>query len=119
MEAPKNGENGETYDSDANSLFPSKEYLKRFTDPTGDPMKVHSQFLKAWHDFYHKYINGSTASRSLLEFGGGPTLHSLITACSHVDSITFADYAESNRNEIIFWKEKKNEGEILTTLTTN
>ena len=98
-----------TYNSGANSLFPSKEYLKRFIDPTADPMKVHSKFLKAWHDFYHKYGNGSTDPKCLLEFGGGPTLHSLITACNYIDKIVFADYAESNRNEIIFWRDDKSE----------
>ncbi len=111
------GQEGETvYNADANTLFPSKEYLKRFIDPTADPMKVHSKFLKAWHDFYQKYANGTTDSKSLLEFGGGPTLHSLISACWHVGSITFADYAESNRNEIILWKDTK-QNRRLTVIT--
>lgn len=94
------------YNADANAVFPSKEYLKRFIDPTADPMKVHIKFLEGWHHFYEKYINGDSGSKSLLEFGGGPTLHSLISASRHVGSITFADYAESNRKEVTTWKEK-------------
>lgn len=98
------------YNSDANAVFPSKEYLKRFVDPTADPMKVHIKFLEAWHKFYSKYLDGESSSRALLEFGGGPALHSLISASTHVQSVTFADYAQSNRDEIIFWKENKEEG---------
>lgn len=94
------------YNSEANAVFPSKEYLKRFVDPMSDPMKVHVQFLQAWHYFYKTYVNGVSNSLSLLEFGGGPALHSLISASEHVDSITFADYAESNRNEVITWKQR-------------
>jgi hypothetical protein len=102
---------GDRYDPEANALFLSKEYLKRFTDPKADAMKVHSKFLEAYHDFYSKYINGSTTAKCLLEFGGGPTLHSLISACRHVENISFADYAESNRNEIIMWRDQTDGGE--------
>lgn len=94
------------YNSSANASFPSKEYLKRFSDPTTDPMEVHIKFLKAWHDFYKKYSDNMAKPVHLLEFGGGPTIHSLITASKHVETITFADYAESNRNEIVMWKDK-------------
>jgi len=94
------------YSSQANSSFPSKEYLKRFINPTFDPMQVHSQFMRAWHDFYNKYSTKMEKPLHLLEFGGGPTIHSLVTAAEHMDSITFADYAESNRNEIVMWRDK-------------
>ena len=94
------------YSSKSNASFPSKEYLKRFKEPTTDPMQVHVKFLQAWHDFYEKYSGNLEKPLHLLEFGGGPTIHSLITAAKHVDTVTFADYAESNRNEIISWRDK-------------
>ncbi len=101
------------YDPDVNAMFPSKEYLKRFVDPLADPMKVHIKFLDAYHQFYTKYLKGTTGPPlSLLEFGGGPTLHSLMTACRYVGSISFADYAESNRNEIIMWRDQTSGGEV-------
>ena len=98
------------YEADENIQFNSKEYLKRFIDPVTDPMKVHVKFLQSYHDFYDKYCNGETGARTLLEFGGGPTLHSVISATRHVRSITFADYAESNRAEIIAWRDKAEGG---------
>ena len=73
---------------------------------TDDPMKVHSKFLEHWHDFYSSHAHQLDASTAtLLELGGGPTIHSLISACQHVSKITFSDYAESNRREIRMWKE--------------
>ena len=102
-------ESSYAYNPEANRIFPSKEYLKRFSDPTGDPMRVHIKFLEAWHNFYQKHGGELGGSANLLEFGGGPTLHSLITASKHVRNITFSDYAESNRNEITLWKDKADE----------
>ena len=94
------------YNSEANLMFPSKNYLKRFVDPTSDPMNIHVKFLEAFHYFYQKYTGDGEKMARLLEFGGGPTLYSLITASKHVETISFADYAESNRNEITSWMDK-------------
>lgn len=94
------------YNPDCNKQFISSEYLKRYTDPTNDPMKVHSKFLEHWHDFYNTHKDEFDPSRAtLLELGGGPTIHSLISACQHVSKITFSDYADTNRREIQLWKD--------------
>ena len=97
------------YNPEANKVFPAKAYLERFKDPKTDPTCSQMQFLKGFHSFYEKYIDGSGGSKSLLEFGGGPTLFTLISAAKHVDSITYAEYADTNRNEIQLWKDEKNE----------
>ena len=102
---------GFQYNAEANAEFHSKEYLKRFMDPKADPMKVHVKFLGAYHNFYDKHVNGKKPLKCLLEFGGGPALHSLISASRYVENISFADYAESNRNEIIMWKDEASGGE--------
>ena len=104
------------YNSEANAVFPSKEYLKRFEEPTADPMKIHIKFLAAWHNFYKKYTCETGKAAHLLEYGGGPTLHSLITASKYVETITFADYAESNRNEINMWMKENKECELHVLL---
>ena len=72
---------------------------------TDDPMKVHSKFLENWHNFYSTHADEfDSSSATLLELGGGPTIHSLISACQHVSKITFTDYAATNRREIGMWK---------------
>ena len=105
MGEPLTNGNGGQYDVEANVHFDSKEYLKRFVDPLADPMRVHVKFLSAWHQFYDKYAAGGDSKKRLLEFGGGPTLYSLISASRYIESVTFAEYAESNRNEIAMWRE--------------
>ena len=100
------------YNSESNALFPAKEYLKRFGEPTADPMKIHVKFLAAWHNFYKKYTCETGKAVHLLEYGGGPALYSLITASKYVETITFADYAESNRNEINMWRKESRECEL-------
>ena len=71
-----------------------------------DPMKVHSKYLKHWHSFYNTYGDEfDPSSATLLELGGGPTIHSLISACQHVSKITFSDYADTNRREIQLWND--------------
>ena len=95
------------YDPEANKLFPSKGYLERFHDPKIDTTQSFKQYLAAFHSFYEKRISNTTGSKSLLEFAGGPTVYSLISAAKYVDSITFADYAATNRDEIQLWKDGK------------
>ena len=78
-------------------------HLSNFTD---DPMKVHSKFLERWHGFYSAHADEfDPSSSTLLELGGGPTVHSLISAAQYMSKITFSDYAETNRREIKMWKE--------------
>ena len=97
------------YNPEANSVFPAKAYLDRFKDPKTDPTKSQMQFLKGFHSFYEKYISGHGGAKSLLEFGGGPTLFTLISAAKHVESITYAEYADTNRKEIHLWKDGSSE----------
>ena len=96
------------YDVDANRSFPAKEYLKRYLDPRADPQGVHEEFLKAYHHFYSNYQHGLDSSTALLlEFGGGPTMHTLISACPHVKEFTFTEYSELNRAEVLKWKNEE------------
>ena len=95
------------YNAEAIKVFPAKGYLERFGDPKNDPTKSMSNLLKAWHSFYENHVSGMRDSISLLEFGGGPTIYSLISAAKYVESITFAEYAETNRDEVVLWKDEK------------
>ena len=98
------------YSPEVNAIFPAKAYLQRFIDPKTDLTGTQPSILKKHHSFYENHIacNGKR-SMSLLEVGGGPCIYSLITAAKYVDSITFSDYAETNRKEINLWKEERPE----------
>lgn len=101
------------YDSELNTAFPAKPYLEQFKDPKTDPTKSQTQFLQGFHSFYEKYVRGSSDSLSLLEFGGGPALFSLISASKYVERITFSDYAETNRDEVLRWRDKKSRCKLM------
>ena len=58
------------------------------------------QLLRFFADCYRDVHPRST----LLEFGSGPTLYSLITAAASVDTIHVCDRLESNLREIQLWK---------------
>ena len=103
MDSTAGPDDSRKYDPEANKVFPAKAYLERYRDLKNS----RTQFLKGFHTFYEKYIRGTAGSKSLLEFGGGPTLHTLISAAKYVDSITFAEYADTNRYEVELWKDKK------------
>ena len=107
---------GSRYDPEANKLFPSKGYLERFCDPKRDTTQSLKQFLVAFHSFYEKHISNTTGSKSLLEFSGGLTVYTLISAAKYVDSITFTDYAATNRDEIQLWKDGKDGRKIKCSL---
>ena len=58
------------------------------------------QLLRFFIDCYRDVPPRST----LLEFGSGPTLYSLITAAARVDAIYVSDRLESNLREIQLWQ---------------
>ena len=100
------------YNPEANKVFLAKGYLERYKDPRNDPTKWQPYFLKAFHSFYEKHVSGMGDGISLLEFGGGPAVYSLISAAKYVESITFAEYAETNRDEVLLWKDKRSGGKL-------
>jgi len=54
--------------------------------------------------FYAKVYKNLGKDSTLLEFGGGPTIYSLISAAAQVNEIHFCDYLKANRDEIKLWK---------------
>ena len=80
---------------------------RRFTDPYDKERGIQPFYLKSLHDFYVKYSgNWDSQLAKLLEFGGGPVIYSLISAAPYVASIVHSDYAESNLQEVRWWKDK-------------
>ncbi len=62
------------------------------------------EFLMAFlHDVY-QYLD---PQRTLLEIGGGPTIHQLISARNKVETIVFGEYLKKNRVEVKGWREAR------------
>ena len=91
--------------------FDPKSYLSTYYPPFKGNPKQDGDFefyREQLHKFYKKFNskwNNQTAI--LLEFAGGPSILSLISASPYVGQITFSAYLESERKEIELWKHAK------------
>lgn len=84
-----------TIQKDFNKFNPY-DYLKEYYTKIGDE---NSALLR----FFHKKYKKIKPKKSLLEFGGGPTIYQLISASSKVKEIVFSEYVKSNREEVKKW----------------
>ena len=89
------------------TTFNASSYLnERFTDPEDKQRGVHPFLLKCIHEFYETFgSKWNTENAKLLEFGGGPTLYTLISAAPFVADITFSDYASTNLKAVEMWRD--------------
>ena len=61
---------------------------------------------QTFHEFYSKFHSSWDSSVvRLLEFGGGPAIYPLISACPYVKEIVFTDYVEPCLKEVRLWKD--------------
>lgn len=62
--------------------------------------------LKSFHRFWSDVTQGSPRDSKgvrCLEFGGGPSIANLVSACPKVDRIVFAEYTAANREAVTSW----------------
>jgi len=78
------------------SHFDPKAYLRDYYSHVG------LENLALWR-FLVRVFSDLPRGGRLLEFGGGPTLYSLIPAANSVDEIHFCDYSETNLQEVRGW----------------
>ncbi len=82
------------------SLFNPRAYLNEYHCNWDDEDEFLMSFL---HEVYRNLEPQST----LLEIGGGPTIHQLISARNKVETIVFGEYLKKNRNEVKAWRENR------------
>ena len=85
--------------------FDAKLYLRtRHGEKIDEKRSCVPFYLKSFHDFYTKlHHKWDSNSARLLEFGGGPTIYTLISAALYVKDITFAEYVDASRAEVRKW----------------
>ncbi|XP_062513461.1 nicotinamide N-methyltransferase-like [Corticium candelabrum] len=71
--------------------------------------------LRFLHEFYSEV---SPQDARFLEFGGGPTVYSLISVAPFTQSIVFTDISEAALGEIRRWKEQQPDALNFTSLFT-
>lgn len=64
--------------------------------------------------FFAEAYKGIDSNAIMLEFGGGPSLYSLITAASKVKEIHFSDFLKCNIEQVEQWKRFKQDSYLWT-----
>lgn len=78
------------------SFFDPRAYVREYYSSIG----TENSFLLHFHEAVSQTLppNGR-----MLEFGGGPTIYQLLSACTQVREIVFSDFLAANRNEVSLW----------------
>lgn len=82
---------------DSYKTFEPTNYLQEYYSN----IDLENRSLLAFFAEAYKDINPSSV---MLEFSGGPSLYSLITAAAHVREIHFSDFLSRNVEEVELWK---------------
>ena len=96
-------------------LFDPKVFLrKKFTPlPSGE---ISDEEYQAWYlQVYHQFFSLIRGERDpetvrMLEFAGGPSVFSLISAAPCVKEIVFSEFLDTNRAELQLWLDKSKDG---------
>jgi hypothetical protein len=78
------------------SVFDPKTYLTEYYSTVPPENAAHLRFLV-------KAFAHVLPSSLILDFGGGPTLYTLLVAAGKVHNIHYSDYLQANRDEIEKW----------------
>ena len=95
------------FSADYKTHFNPKEYLNRwYKTPESDIEEGY--FLSFYLTNFHKFWSSLGSNNlTMLEFGGGPCIHTLISACPFVREIVFAEFTEANRKEVEAWQKRE------------
>ena len=85
--------------------FDARAYLQtRYFGPANEFRKLF--YLRNFHEFYQRFHSEWNPEKArLLEYGGGPCIHTLISAAPYVSEIVFSDYAEDSLKEVRKWRD--------------
>lgn len=78
------------------SIFSPRDYLREYYADVGAENLAILRFLM-------RSLRAISPDSVLLEFGGGPTVYTLIAASTYANEIHFCDYLESNLEEVRKW----------------
>ena len=93
------------YSDDYKCKFGPKTYLNSFYQSVAgheDEEDISYFSLNKYHEFWSNF-GSKVKDLTMLEFGGGPCIHTLISACRYAKEIIFAEFTEKNRQEVEAW----------------
>lgn len=88
---------------DYEKCFNPKDFLNMYCREPEDDFHWNSFILSNFHKFWSGFGSNNL---TMLEFGGGPSIYTLISACPFVREIVFAELTEANRKEVEEWQKR-------------
>lgn len=101
---------------DVKDNFDVEYYLERlYRDPADKERGVQPFRMRCFYEFYKKFSSSwNVHSAQLLEYGGGPIIYPLVSACPYVGGITFSDFQQASLDAVSMWKDKSEGGHNWT-----
>ncbi|XP_071079767.1 indolethylamine N-methyltransferase-like [Haliotis cracherodii] len=91
------------FSDDYNAAFDPETYLSTYyNDPSPNPV-VGDMMTFGLTQFHEAFASGNIKGRQLLDFGTGPTIHSIISSSQHCESILLAEFSLKNRDTLKQW----------------
>ncbi|XP_069804893.1 nicotinamide N-methyltransferase-like [Dendropsophus ebraccatus] len=83
--------------------FDARKYLESYygVDPETQEIDKESKFLLKF--LSNIFASGRVKGQSFIEFGVGPTIHYILSACETIEKIYLTDYFQGNLDEIKKW----------------
>ena len=108
----------ERFDPD---IFYSASYECLFEEDTaaGELQNFRHFQLAQLYNFYSTLTSEAASDKRLhiLEFGGGPTIASLISAAPYAEKMVFSDFVGRNREVVEMWRNRKSPGHDIRIRT--
>ncbi|MFQ3680480.1 MAG: guanitoxin biosynthesis pre-guanitoxin forming N-methyltransferase GntF [Pseudanabaenaceae cyanobacterium] len=78
--------------------FNARTYLQEYYGDVGPENLAYLQF-------FARQFGALSPQQTLLDFGSGPTIYSVISAVPKVERIVLSDYVAANREELVLWRQ--------------
>ncbi|OWF43732.1 nicotinamide N-methyltransferase-like [Mizuhopecten yessoensis] len=85
--------------------FDPERYMKDYYDDASWLYMEGEDLPFAFNELHRAFSSFQLKGNRLLDIGTGPSIHSIISASSHVDEIYLSDYSPKNRKYLQKWKE--------------
>ena len=78
-------------------------YYETYYEQTSGEKGFRQFYIEGQSDVWSHYQRSAIDEVRCLEYGGGPTISTLISAALKVDRIVFAEFTEPNREAVLSW----------------
>ncbi|CAH1776963.1 unnamed protein product [Owenia fusiformis] len=78
-----------------------------YSTPMENPEEGDTTYTFLLDELHKTFSSGKVSGKRFLEFGSGPTVHTLFSARNAVEEMTCCEFAECSRKQIEKWWKKR------------